>query len=258
MPAIARHPTGERLALSVADLPGQFCRRWTVRKTTKRPRTKHSSRGPHRDRSRLSTKAKRKNVIETAMRHFAEYGYEDAPTEGMARELGISKASIFQYFGTKKRLLLEALKQVGFTHRKYLDAPPQVVRQGFLATVRYWLRWADFLSPEERVHFRLRVVANYATGLDVKREISRKSRTHDPTGALAFVRMGIQRGEVRTDIDAQLLAKTLDLMVNGFVEARFAEELDPGFFRNNGELEDLAPSRVDQYLELIRGALGKR
>lgn len=57
-----------------------------------------------------ATKAKHARIIKAAKRHFAKHGYDEARMEDLAKNLGISKASIFQYFGTKSRLFLEALK----------------------------------------------------------------------------------------------------------------------------------------------------
>ena len=205
-----------------------------------------------------STKAKRARIIKAARRHFAKHGYEDARMEGLANELGIAKGSIFQHFGSKKRLLLETLKRSHLMYQTYLDAPSEVLEKGFFETVRYWLEWANCLSSEDCVSFRLWLVGNYGTGLDVKREISRMFRTDDPSGVLPFVRMGVESGVVRDDIDPVMIARTLDLMVHAFEEARITEECDPGFFRTNGEFVDANPDRVDQYLELIRSAIGKR
>ncbi len=207
---------------------------------------------------RPHTKAKRTRIIHAAKRHFAKHGYEDARMQDLAKELGIAKGSIFQHFGTKKRLLLEALRSTVSFHQTYLDAPTDVVNKGFFATLRYWFEWADSMSPEEWIGFRLWIIGTHATGLDVRREISRLWRTEDPPGALAFIRFGIERGQVRTDIDPGMLAKTLNLMVDGFLEARLAEELDPGFFRNNDNQGEPIPDRIDECLELIRSALGSR
>ncbi|MEE9219656.1 MAG: TetR/AcrR family transcriptional regulator [Acidobacteriota bacterium] len=203
-------------------------------------------------------RARRAQIIEAAMRHFAKYGYEDARMEDLANEIGIAKGSIFQYFGSKKRLLLEALRSSASFNRTYLDAPADVVDRGFYATLRYWMESVDSLSREDWIGYRLWIVGNHAAGLDVKHEISRLLRAEDPPGALAFIRFGIERGQVRTDLDPLLLAKTLDLLMDGFMDARFAEECDPGFFRNNGNQEQSLPDRADECVELIRSALGKR
>src|SRR5271165_2807877 len=42
---------------------------------------------------------KRSLILDTAMRHFAENGYEAAHMGDMANQLGIAKGSVFQHFG---------------------------------------------------------------------------------------------------------------------------------------------------------------
>lgn len=208
--------------------------------------------------ARARTVIRRQRIIDAASRRFAAYGYEDVRMQDVAQELGIAKGSIFQYFGSKKGVLLEALRSNPVTHLKYLDAPPQILREGFFAVIRYWLEWIDHLSKEERVGFGLWLVANYGAGLDVKREISRLFRTEDPAGVLPFVRLGVERGEVRDDLDVDLIARTVDILVHAFEEAGFAEGIDHGLFRKSGGPDEVIPDRVDQYLELIRSAIGKR
>ena len=207
---------------------------------------------------RSPAKAKRARIIQAAKRHFAKHGYDEARMQDLAKDLGISKASIFQHFGSKSRLFLEALKSTVLFNQKYLDAPAEVVNKGFYATLRYWFEWVESLSEEDWVDFRLQIIGIYATNLRVKREISSFLRTEDPAGVLDFIRFGIERGQIRTDIEPLLLAKTLNIMADGFLDARFAEECDAGLIRTNGEPVGSVCGLRDQYLELIRGAMGKR
>jgi AcrR family transcriptional regulator len=57
-----------------------------------------------RDRPRSA--AKRRRIVEAAMRRFAEHGYQGARVEIIANDLGIAKSSIFQHFGSKAGLFL--------------------------------------------------------------------------------------------------------------------------------------------------------
>ena len=50
-------------------------------------------------------------IVDCAMRQFAEDGYQGAKVEDIASELGIAKGSIFQHFGSKSGLFLEAYKR---------------------------------------------------------------------------------------------------------------------------------------------------
>ena len=49
-------------------------------------------------------KEKKDNIINCAMEEFASSGYDKASTNTIVQKAGISKGSIFQYFGNKKKM----------------------------------------------------------------------------------------------------------------------------------------------------------
>ena len=51
-------------------------------------------------------KEKRDRIINAALSEFAKYGYDNASTNVMVKEAGISKGLIFHYFGTKENLFM--------------------------------------------------------------------------------------------------------------------------------------------------------
>src|ERR1700680_3088438 len=81
---------------------------------------------------------KRKQVIDVAMRHFAERGYDGTRIEDIAKELGFAKGLIFQYFGSKGGLFLESYKVAVCSLPSYLQAPAEIQKLGFFETLRYW------------------------------------------------------------------------------------------------------------------------
>jgi TetR/AcrR family transcriptional regulator len=50
--------------------------------------------------------AKQTAIINAALKAFAEQGYDDASTNEIVKDAGISKGLLFHYFGTKKQLFL--------------------------------------------------------------------------------------------------------------------------------------------------------
>src|ERR1700683_1094299 len=78
------------------------------------------------------TEAKRARIVDAAMQHFAEHGYHAARIEDLSAQLGVAKGSIFQYFGSKGGLFLEAYKKAVRSFPTYLDSPPQIREKGFL------------------------------------------------------------------------------------------------------------------------------
>ena len=93
--------------------------------------------------------------------------------------------------------------------------------------------------------------------LALKREINRFLMAEDPYGTAAFVRFGVQRGELRKDLDLEMVASILDWTMERFQDALLTEELDPGLFRKQGQSVEKKEARINQFLDILRRAIGK-
>jgi AcrR family transcriptional regulator len=207
--------------------------------------------------ARPRTEAKRARIVDSAMRHFAEQGYDAARVGDVASELGIAKGSIFQHFGTKDGLFFEAYKKAVRSFPAYLDAPPDVQEGGFFEVLRYWLVRTEHLIREDWIPYRVSLLGNYGVNLTLKREINRFLISEDPYGTVAFVRFGLQRGELRKDLDLEMIASILDWTMERFQDALLTEELDPGLFRKQGQSLEQKEARIAQFLDILRRAIGK-
>lgn len=199
---------------------------------------------------------KRSKIVECAMYHFARQGYHAARVGDMAKELGIAKGSIFQHFGTKDGLFFEAYKKAVRSFPRYLDAPDEVRNSGFFAVLQYWLSSTEHLIQEDWVPYRVSLLGNYGTDLTLKREINRFLMTEDPYGTAPFVRFGLERGELRRDLDVEMISSILDWTMERFQDALLTEELDPGLFRRQGQSVERKEARIAQFLELLKRAIG--
>jgi TetR/AcrR family transcriptional regulator len=207
--------------------------------------------------ARPRTEAKRSRIIDLAMRHFAEHGYHAARVGDIAAQLGIAKGSIFQHFGTKDGLFFEVYKRAVRSLPAYLDAPADVQQKGFFEVLRYWLVRTEHLVREDWIPYRISLLGNYGTELTLKREINRFLLAEDPYGNVAFVRFGLQRGELRKDMDLEMIVSILDWTMERFQDALLTEELDPGLFRKQGESPEKKEARINQFLDVLRRAIGK-
>jgi len=205
---------------------------------------------------RPRSEAKRSRIVEAAMRHFAEHGYHAARVGDIAAELGIAKGSIFQHFATKDGLFFEVYKKAVCSLPAYLEAPAEVRAQGFFEVLRYWLVSTEHLVREDWIPYRVSLLGNYGTDLTLKREINRFLMTEDPYGAVAFVRFGLERRELRDDLDVEMIVSILDWMMERFQDALLTEELDPGLFRRQGQGLERKEARISQFLEILRRAIG--
>lgn len=202
--------------------------------------------------------AKRALILETSMRQFAERGYHDTRIEDIARELSIAKGSVFQHFGTKEGLFLAGYQKAVRAFPAWLDAPAEVVARGFFAILRYWLERTDRLVREDWIPYRIALLGNYGTDLKLRQEINRFLRDNDPYGTAAFVRLGVDRGEVRADVDQAMIVSILEWTVERFQDALLTEELDPGLFSRQGNRAEKTAARIEQFLDLLGGAIAAR
>lgn len=204
------------------------------------------------------SEAKRARILEAAMWHFAEGGYHATRIEDIATELSIAKGSVFQHFGNKEGLFLAAYKKAIASFAAYLDAPAAVTTRGFFETLRYWLERTDRLVRENWIPYRIALLGNYGTDLRLRQEINRFLRDKDPYGTAAFVRFGVERGEVRDDIDEPMIVSMIEWTVERFQDALLTEELDPGLFSRQGNRPEKTAARISQFLELLQSAIAPR
>jgi len=200
---------------------------------------------------------KRTLILNAAMHHFAEHGYEAARVGDMASNLGIAKGSVFQHFGSKDGLFFEAYKSALRSLPAYLDVPSEVKDAGFFAVVRYRLSLPLQFWEQYRIPYRIVLLGNYGSDLSLKKRITRFVATEDPLGAAAFVKMGVDRGELRTDVDQALITSILECTFERMQDSLLTGENDRELFHRTGEFDGDREHIVEQFLKILRGAIGK-
>jgi len=199
---------------------------------------------------------KRSLILDAAMRHFAEHGYEASRVGDMANHLGIAKGSVFQHFGSKDGLFFEAYKSALRSLPPYLDVPPEVKDAGFFAVVRYRLSGSAHFLEKYRVPYRIVLLGNYGSDLSLKKRITRFVATDDPLGAAAFVQMGVDRGEIRPDVDQFLITSFLECTFERMHDFLLTAEVDPELFHRTANSHANKERMIDHFLIVLRGAIG--
>lgn len=147
--------------------------------------------------------ARREELTRTAARLFAERGYHGTSLADLAEALGIQKASLYHHIDTKEDLLWEVARSGAATFHAALDAVPE--SQPATEKIRLALR------------AHLRVVAEQ---LDAATVFTREWRALEGERRASFLaerrryeerirdlfREGVERGELRTDLDAATAA----------------------------------------------------
>jgi AcrR family transcriptional regulator len=202
--------------------------------------------------------SKRDLIVEVAMRHFAEHGYRGARVEDIAAEVGVAKGTVFLHFGNKEGLFLAAFERAVRELPAWLDVPAEVVEAGFWAVLDHWLERTEAFLAEAWVQNRVAMIGRYDTGLGLRRPIDRFMRSEDPYGTLEFIEFGVRRGEVRSDVDAELIASMLDWLAERFQDALGSEELDPGLVHRKGFTPERRTERIREFLEVLRTGIAAR
>jgi len=199
---------------------------------------------------------KRSLILSAAMHHFARHGYEAARVGDMADQLGIAKGSVFQHFGSKDRLFFETYKSALRTLPSYLNVPPEVEQAGFFAVVKYRLSLPVEFWEQYRVPYRIVLLGNYGSDLNLKKRIAQFVATEDPLGTAAFVKMGIDRGEVRTDVDPVLVTSILECTFERMQDFLLTADADRDLFHRTGRFNGGREQLIDQFVTILRGAIG--
>lgn len=167
-------------------------------------------------RSRTSRKGseRRKKLMDMALHMFGKAGYHHAPIAGIAREAGLSLPGLLHHFPSKEALLLAVLEKwaadLETTANKLGDDWRDVLQLGCIITEHH----SGF--PENARAFSLLnteslIQSHPASAWFVKRQtllVKIFSR------ALAG---GIERGEIRADIDPGLLSVQIVSMLDGLL-----------------------------------------
>jgi AcrR family transcriptional regulator len=199
---------------------------------------------------------KRSLILSAAMHHFASHGYEAARVGDMASELGIAKGSVFQHFGSKDGLFLEAYKTAIQSLPRYLDVPDEVKQAGFFSVVRYRLSLPAEFWAAHNVANRIVLLGNYGSDLNLKKRISQYLADDDPLGIAELVNLGIARGEVRKDLDPTLITSFLECTFERMQDFLVSSEPDRALFNRTDSFSGGREELIGQFVTLLRGAIG--
>lgn len=156
----------------------------------------------------------RSRVIQAAAGVFAEKGYHATSMDDIAKELGVSRGALYQYFRNKEDILQEIFLLNQQRMRDWLE--------------RYGDD-ADLLSIAERmfdevivekaaimpIHFEVISLASHDEAI---RKVIFENNKKDVAGVEAFIQKNIKKGNIRKDVDPAILAHILNSLYLRTVE----------------------------------------
>lgn len=196
-------------------------------------------------------------MIRTAISEFLKHGYEKANVGVIARQAGVAKGSIYQYFDNKKELFLYAVNwSMNLIMNKYQN-------NAVLKNIDIFTYFYEAAAPlfkmlreekEPAVFVQEVFLGRYAS---VKDESMNAMLKVADDYVLRLVRQGKENGTVRKDIDDGTLvmfmtAVSMKLKENLLNKAKSAGDdiIDGGYEKYMGYIKDM--------MELLKNGMGDR
>jgi AcrR family transcriptional regulator len=187
---------------------------------------------------------RRERVLAAAMAEFGRHGYSGGSLNVIARDAGVAKGSLFQYFDDKFDFFAYVAEytslRVYAAMTPYLDATEEVPfgeRMHQLVGV-----WMDYMAehPLERG-----VTAATTMELDPQVRLAVRAPTHSlyAHGLRPLLTAAVERGELAADLDVDAMLSMLVLLLPHLALAPFEPGLDAGlglFGTSGGERFDIA------------------
>jgi AcrR family transcriptional regulator len=157
---------------------------------------------------------KRKVIIDAAIEEFAEYGLENASTNRIVANSGISKGSFYQYFEDKKDVFMYLLTVLEHEKLEYFKGkhPPS----GNMDTFQYF-RWMIKAGMEFNTSHPLLTQAvsrvMFGEGMYYGNTFA-DVRERTSKGLRVMIQQAIERGEVDPSVDVELAVMIMETWSN--------------------------------------------
>ena len=204
---------------------------------------------------------KRQRILEMAMDEFATHPYTKASLSNIVARAGIAKGSMYQYFEDKKDLYTYILDMAAEEKMSYMKQELDR-KAGFFTTLERLVAAGTRFGLE---HPQLgQVVANAfeAPGEALLHELYSKGREMAIDFFEQMLKDGMDRGELRQDIDPRLMATLMHSLLGQGLTDYLLENLGVSMHEYMAEPElwqKMTPQRIQkavaEVMKILRGGL---
>lgn len=203
---------------------------------------------------RLSREARRRQILDAAIEVFARRGFRGTTTKRLALEAGVSEATIFLHFPTKRdlyrALLEEKIRSQADLRAELASGGDRPLRETLERVARQMLR----RHRRDRSLLRLLLYSALEEHQLAKRFFREQMR--GPFRQLADLLGRAQaRGEIRADVDLEMAARAF---VGLILHEVLARELFAGGLRPKLAIDRLVETYVEIYLNGVSEGGGDR
>ncbi len=154
-------------------------------------------------------------VLVRAMNLFWKQGYEATGTAQLVKEMGIGRQSVYDTFGTKRDLFLQAINHYAKTKGRILTT--QLRGEGnYLEQLKQQFKvWGDFALNHEEGCLMVNTLAELAAQDEEIQIILTEHNNRIEQRLTETIELAIETGEISETVNAQQTARALVALLNG-------------------------------------------
>ena len=167
---------------------------------------------------------KRERVLGAAINEFADKNYNNASMNVVVKAAGISKGALFKYFKSKASLFAFVYRMALGRVKDYLrQVRDESAEEDFFARLeKVMLAGLDFIHNHPglaAIYYRIVFTGDSPYKQEIVEEVQRESLEFIES----LIKKGIERGELRSDLDSSISAFMVEAVVDRFVHAHHAQ-----------------------------------
>jgi AcrR family transcriptional regulator len=197
---------------------------------------------------------RRARVTKAAISEFGRRGLSAGSLNVIAREAGIAKGSLFQYFDDKVDLYVTICEHVTseIEHAVLSGVDPA---EPLFVTLRSFVgRWLSYFR-EHPLERRLSYASMHEVDPDIRTVVRAVPNARHRAAFSALIQAARSRDELRTDVDERLLVSLISVLLRHLNSAPFEPEGDVAI-----PFSDLSVDEVDRwgraYVDALEAAFG--
>lgn len=177
------------------------------------------------------TVAKRERVLEAAMREFGEHGYSTGSLNAIAREAGIAKGSLFQYFNDKLEFFAYVCDETSRRIREAMEE--RMARLDLDQSIDGWLfdvlcEWTEYMA-EHPLERSVTAAVNFELDNAVRAVVRDTANQHYLNVIHPILDMWKDRGGLKSDLDLEVVASWIMMLLPHLALAPYYDAVDPVF-----------------------------
>ena len=198
---------------------------------------------------------KRERVLSAAINEFADKNYGNASMNMVVKAAGISKGALFKYFNSKAGLFAYVYRMALGRVKDYLrQVRDESAAEDFFSRLeKVMLAGLDFIHNHPglaAIYYRIVFTGDSPYKREIVEEVHRESLEFIES----LIKKGIERGELRSDLDSELSAFLVEAVVDRFVHAHHAQF--PGRRGSEIYVSHMDPNRkIEEIMKILKNGM---